>query len=572
MLEFRILGPIEVFVDGRPLQLGKGLERALLAVLVLSAGRPMSADELVSALWPERTPATATEMVRNGVARLRGRLGQEAIETTPAGYRLSADDDAVDIRRFEHLTASGSRSLEQGDAERAAIELSEALALWRGRPVPELDDTEAFAASLRALEELRIHAEEDRIEAELRLGRAPALIHELEALHAAHPYRERLLGQLMLALYQTGRQKEALDRYTAARRRLVDDVGLEPSPALQDLQHRILQQDPTLSSSLPAKRAVAVRNTGHRRLLLAAAAAVAIVGASAAVAAWPRGEGPAIPARGLVALDGNGRVKSAIPFAERPGLVAVDSNHVWVSSATSPTVVEVSLHGAPVKRSTGLPRGAFSLAASGGSVWAGNGFAGTISRINSKGRVVSTFRPEPHSEGRLPLVAVDGRLWVASQDGTLTRINPTTGRAIRTYRGIDKASAIAADGEHVWIAAATSDDVDQFDSRAGRIIRRIPVGGRPTAVAIGDGTVWALTPAESTLWRIDPKRGTVAGSIAVPASASVLATTPGHVWVAAGNSLLSLDTATNAPLRTQTLQHSIDDLAGFGGRIWASIG
>jgi DNA-binding SARP family transcriptional activator len=581
MLEFRALGPIEVTSNGTPMELPKGMDRVLLAVLVLAAPRAVPADELIEALWRERAPATAPEMIRNSVARLRARIGQGALETTSAGYRLVAAEETVDVRRFERLGASGAQALETGDAALASAELREALVLWRGRPLPELDDSPAYAPQLRALEELRLRVEEDRMEAELALGRAVLIVPSLEALHEEHPYRERLLGQLMLALYRAGRQKDALDRYTSARRRLVDEVGLQPAPELQELQKRILRQDPGLvdtarrDQSVESRPETAVRMGGRRRVLLATAVLVAAGAAAAIVAAWPRSRPVRIPARGLVALRAaSGRPKAATELHIGPGLLAVDAEHVWVASSDGPSVLEISSQNLVRPRVVHIPHTAFSLAAAGGSLWVGNSFDGTISRIDGRGRVVRTFRPEPHAEGRLPIgAAAGGGLWVASQDGTLTRLDPASGRRLRTYRGVGLAQAIAAGSNTVWIADARADVVEHFDARVGRVVGRVQVGGRAGPVIVGDGSVWALASLENTLSRIDPERNAVVEQISVPSETNSLAATPGRIWVgSAGGLLLAIDTGTNKIVKTESLGQPIDALATVDGVVWASVG
>lgn len=581
MLEFRVLGPIEVVSDGKRVALGKGTERALLGALVLAAGKPVSAGELIDALWGERPPATAPEMIRNYVARLRGRLGPELVETTPAGYRLVVTDEAIDLKRFEQLAAEGAQALEGGDPARASNELRQALALWRGRPAPELEDAQEYAPLLGALEELRLRVQEDWIEAELALGHAAQLVHELEVLHDRHPYRERLLRQLMLALYRSGRQKEALDRYASGRRRLRDDVGLEPSAELQELQHAILRQDPSLTPRRPTPPQAHPDGAGEtrpvptRRRRLAVVALVAVVAAAVATgfAEWPRAAAVALPSRGVVALDArSGRAVAAAPIRVRPGTLAVDGRHVWVSATNSAAVFRFSSQRPAEPRVVRIPQPAFSLAALDGSLWVANGFAGTMSRIAPSGRVSAAFRPEPRARGRLPLAAGSGQLWAASQDGTLTRFDPA-GHRLRTYSRIGEAEAIAIDGGRIWLALATSDAVERFDVHAGRAAGSTPVGGRPSDLVVGDGAVWALTPLENTLWRIDPKRNAVVQSFSVPSSSSVLAWTPGRIWVGSTDGvLLTIDTSSNKIVRTQSLARPIDGLAGDGRILWVSVG
>lgn len=581
MLEFRVLGPIEVFAEGERVELGKGMERALLAALVLAGGNPASTEELVTALWGERPPATAPEMLRNYVARLRGRLGSGLVETTPAGYRLAISDEAIDLRQFRRLAESGGRALEAGDPSRASADLRAALGLWRGRPLPELDDVPEYTPLVAALEEQRLHVQEEWVEAELALGRPGQVIHELEALHEQHPYRERLLGQLMLALYRSGRQKDALDRYASGRRRLLEDVGLEPSAELQQLQHGILRQDPALAAAPPsahvrvAEEARAALRVPARRRRIVAFAVVAVLGVGVAtgLAEWTSATSLAIPSRGIVELDArNGGAVSAVALHLRPGLLAVADGRVWAAAADSPAVLAFSARAPTRRHLVRIPEAAFSLAAAGRSLWVANGFRGTISRIDETGRV-TTFRPQPRASGRLPLAAGFGQVWVASQDGTLTRLDRTSAHGLRTYGDVGEAEAIAIGGDGIWLASATSDAVKRFDPHSRRVSASVPVGGRPTSIAIGDGSVWALTPLENTLWRIDPGRNAVVQKYSVPSGSTALAWTPGRIWIGFADGLLTaIDTGSNRIAKTQSLDRPIDGLVGAGRTLWASIG
>jgi DNA-binding SARP family transcriptional activator len=219
-MEFRILGPLEVVRDGRVLQVGGGRQLALLAVLLLHANEAVSVDRLVEELWGETPPPTAAKIVRNSVSLLRKALGDagELIRTHGQGYELVLAPGALDADRFERLLTEGRRALADCDAARSRALLEEALALWRG---PALADFvyEPFAQrKIGRLDELRLSALEERIEADLRLGRHAELVAELEPLVREHPLRERLRGQLMLALYRSGRQAEALAAYQEGRR------------------------------------------------------------------------------------------------------------------------------------------------------------------------------------------------------------------------------------------------------------------------------------------------------------------------------------------------------------------
>lgn len=582
MLEFRVLGPIEILSDGERVELGKGMARVLLGALVLAAGEPLSADELIAALWGERPPATALEMIRNYVARLRARIGHALVETTPAGYRLVVEHEAIDLKRFEHLAASGARALEDGEAARASDELREALGLWRGRPLPELDDVPQYAPLLGALEEQRLRAQEDWVDAELALGRPAQLVHRLETLHEQHPYRERLLAQLMLALFRSGRQKDALDRYASGRRRLLEDVGLEPGAELQELQLQILRQDPSLRqlpppavprSTAETSEIVTAVASRRRRLLPVAAAAVVAAAVVTGFAEWPRAGALSVPKRGLVAMQPtNGRLLSATPLHVKPGALAVEGPHVWIASADSATVLELSSRKTVRPRVVRVPQPAFAVSAAAGSLWIADGFVGTISRVGETDRV-ATFRPEPQARGRLPLVADSKGVWVASQDGTLTHLDPRTGRRIRTYDRVGQAQAIAIDRDRIWLGRATSDAVEDFDTRTGQVVKDVQVGGSPSAVAVGDGAVWVLTPLENKLLRIDPNRDAVAQSFSIPGDATALAWTPGRVWVGSADGvLLAIDTKSDTIAETRSIGRPIDALAGGAETLWASVG
>jgi DNA-binding SARP family transcriptional activator/pimeloyl-ACP methyl ester carboxylesterase len=244
-VEFRVLGPLEVAVDGKLVAVGGTKPRALLVRLLLDAGRTVTAERLVDDLWGDEPPETARKMVQVYVSRLRKLLPEGSLQTRAPGYQLTVPDGALDLERFEVLRAAGRAALEQGRHEEAARELRRALALWRGPALAGLEEPFAAAETAR-LEGLRSAALEERIQADLELGRVADVVSELEALVALHPLRERLRAQLMLALYRAGRQAEALATFQEARRVLADDLGIDPSQELRELELRILRHDPGL--------------------------------------------------------------------------------------------------------------------------------------------------------------------------------------------------------------------------------------------------------------------------------------------------------------------------------------
>jgi DNA-binding SARP family transcriptional activator len=260
---FRILGPLEVEEDGKPLPLGGPRQRALLAILLLRANQVVSNDRLTDELWGEDAPPTAAKAIQVYVSRLRKQVGARLVTRAP-GYVLLLDPSELDLTRFEQLVAKAR----QADLESAAGLLREALALWRGPPLADLE-YEAFAQTdIARLEELRLTALEERIDADLAARGHREALGDLEALVAAHPLRERLAGQLMLALYRSGRQAEALDAYQNTRRVLVDEIGLEPNPALQRLEKAILTQDSALDP--PEAPEVTPQATAPERAILVA--------------------------------------------------------------------------------------------------------------------------------------------------------------------------------------------------------------------------------------------------------------------------------------------------------------
>ncbi|GAA2317960.1 BTAD domain-containing putative transcriptional regulator [Nonomuraea roseoviolacea subsp. roseoviolacea] len=243
-MRFEILGPARVLgEDGAPVPLGGPRVRALLALLALDAGRVVGADRLIDGLYGERPPEGVANALQSQVSRLRRALGRERVEFHPAGYLLAADPEDVDARRFTRLAAEARTALAAGDTLRAAGLLHDALALWRGAPLADVPHAEPVVA---ALEELRLAAVEDRVQADLELGRHREVVAELRQLTAAHPLRERPHAQLMRALYGSGRQAEALTAYERARRVLDDELGIDPGPELSATHLAVLRGDPSL--------------------------------------------------------------------------------------------------------------------------------------------------------------------------------------------------------------------------------------------------------------------------------------------------------------------------------------
>jgi DNA-binding SARP family transcriptional activator len=269
-MEFGILGPMEVSNAGRVLPLGGTQQRALLAVLLLHANQVVSSGRLIDELWGDEPPESGTAALQVRISKLRKALGAggQAIVTRAPGYVIHVASDQLDLQRFERLVSEADRDLEGGDPGQASAKLDRALALWRGAPLADLAYESFAQPAIARLEELRLVARELRIEADLALGRHNELVGELRALIAAHPLREGMARQLMLALYRSGRQAEALEAYQTTRRRLVEQLGIEPGPGLQDLERSILRQDRSLdlAAAPTLLRSILVVGIGDRPL------------------------------------------------------------------------------------------------------------------------------------------------------------------------------------------------------------------------------------------------------------------------------------------------------------------
>jgi len=270
-VQFRILGPVEVVGDdGALIPLPAAKIRALLALLLVRRNARAGVDDLVDDLWDDDPPATATKTLQVYVSQLRKALGRERLETVGGGYLLRVDDDELDASRFEVLVARQ--------------EWATALELWRGPALADVRaESRACTAAANRLDEARLAAVEERVEADLGRGEHARLVGELEQLAAQHPWRERLHALLMLALYRSGRQAEALETYRRLRERLADELGLEAGRDLRELEQAILRQEPSLLRAVPAATPTIERRRLNRPALLAGAAALAAVAIAAAI-------------------------------------------------------------------------------------------------------------------------------------------------------------------------------------------------------------------------------------------------------------------------------------------------
>src|SRR6516162_5359027 len=438
VIDYRLLGPIEAGVDGRVLDIAGHKQLALLAVLVLRANQPVSRDVLVDWLWGEHPPPGVQHTLDVHISRLRKTLesaaGQQVVLTRPGAYLLRAAADNVDMRQFERLAEEGHRALAENAPDRAAAELSEALALWRGAPLADVSDEAFSQPEIARLNDLRMGIIEDRIEADLALGRHGGVVSELGALVAEHPLRERLYQLLMVALYRCGRQSEALAVYQQARRALVEELGIEPSPGLQRIERAVLAQDGSLD---PPPRPAPALAPGHAReegfprtaaarrarLPTAIAAGLALILAVAFLGGRPQTP-PVSAAPDTVAVINASRadLASVVAGIGRPGGIAYEAGTAWVTDTADGLLLRIDPAGQVVDRIP-VGRGPAGVVAGAGEIWVANEFDNAVSQVNPRaGTVVATI---PVGGGPVGLAYGSGSVWAANvTDATLSRIDP----------------------------------------------------------------------------------------------------------------------------------------------------
>jgi YVTN family beta-propeller protein len=578
VIEFHILGPVEARDGERLLALGGPRQRALLAILIIARGSVVPGDRLIDELWGERAPATAAKTLQGYISRLRKVLGEEVLLTSAGGYGLAVEDGQIDAFRFERLATQGHEALERGDAAAARELLASALELWRGQPFAGLA-YEPFAAREGArLEEARLVALEDHFEADLALGRDAELTGEIEELLGRHPLRERLRGQLMLALYRSGRHVEALDVYRRGRMALAEELGLEPGPDLRELEQRILEHDGSL------RRSRSPDLTGPRRgrrvpwvpvagLLLAGAIAAAAVelidGAGAPLRATPNT---------LAAIDvRSNRVTATIPVGARPRDVAVGSGSLWVANLDDQTVSRVSLSTLLPERTIPLDDTPVGLASAAGATWvvgsSPTATAVSVSRIDPEfDSVHATTRVGDVVPDSAAAIATEGRsLWMAPYGGELVRLDSNTGRVRSQVDPNASPAGLAVGDGAVWLTDADADNVVRVDPTG--VISRIAVGHEPNGIAVGGGGIWVADTGDDKVMRIDPGTVAATNTISVGAAPEGVTYGAGSIWVAdsGDGTVTRIDPHSLHVIATIKVGGSPQAIAVADGRAWVTV-
>lgn len=600
-LDFRVLGPLEAFgTDGRAIDLGGRQQQLVLAVLLVNRNAVVSVDRLIDALWGESSPPRAAKNIQVHVSRLRRALQdpsshdrpQEGIlRTRGNGYILELQQGQLDVDRFERLVEEARRALAADEPEHAGGVLEEALALWRGPPLADFAYDSFAQGEIARLEELRLAALEESFEAALVVGRHPELISDLQRLAAEHPLRERLRGQLMLALYRCGRKAEALRVYDDARRLLAEELGIEPSESLRRLHSAMLADDPALAAPAeqprPRRRAAASPAATPSRwllgvgglLLLSAALGVAMLGltrdrTTAGIAS--------VTPNSLARIDPDtNRVVAEIPVGARPASVVFANGALWVANLDDRTVSRVDPGEHRVVRT--LPTGSapLGLANTHGAVWAIGG-KGLVRRIdpefNEVAEPVEMLGAGTFLGGYGPLnhIAANGdALWaVTGAVGSaprLFRVDPRTRRAKAVLPVGLAPTAIAAGFGDLWVTDAFENTVSRVDP-LGVVERAITVGGGASAVAAGEGAVWVVSNVENSVARIDPQTNSVTATIPVGRHPSAIAVGSGSVWVANTDdgSVSRIDPETNRVVAEIPLGAAPAGLASGDGSIWVT--
>jgi len=570
-VEFRILGPLEVSSGDELLPLGGPNQRALLAILLLHANESVRRGSLIDEIWGESPPKTADVSLNGYVSKLRKLISNgsgTAIETHRDGYSLRVAPEQVDSHRFERLVAGARAARAQGRRPEAQEKLAAALGLWRGAPLADFVYAQFAQSEIARLEELRLAAVEDRFETELELGHEGAVVGELEKLVADHPLRERPTALLMLALHRAGRQAEALQAYERMRRLLAEELGLEPSETLQDLQRRILQRDSGLASTLP----VDVRSGRGRlpgRLLLGIAAAAGAVAIVVALA-FPRSEhGVRVAQDSLGILDPKtNRFVGDIPVGKSPTLVTYGEGAAWIANEHGRVVSRVDARTARVEDNISVPAPITGLAAGAGSIWLTSSEDGRVRRIDPTYNRLADRSTRACDGCGAALAFGEGALWTTDGFTTVARIDPSSTAARAPTELPRGAHDLAAGSGLVWVAGDGVTRVDPATLLPAGV--PIPTGGAGPIV-VGEGAVWVAVG--NRVVEINPDGGSVEASVRVGDNPRSIAAGEGAVWVANSSSgtISKIDPTKAVVVDTIHVGESPVGLAFGGGKLWVSM-
>jgi DNA-binding SARP family transcriptional activator/streptogramin lyase len=581
MVEFRVLGPLEVVDGDRRVHIRTGTQGALLAVLLLHANEFVPRDVLVDELWGDAPPPTATKIVQNSISRLRKTLpgGDSNLVTGDHSYALRVEESQIDGIRFERAVEQGRAALGAGDPSRAAEVLRMALLLWRGPALADFAYEEFAQREIARLEELHLVAVLERIEADLALGRHEQVIGELEALAGEHPFNERIRAQLMLSLYRAGRQVEALEVYRVTRETLVDELGVEPSEDLRHLEQAILRHDPELggpSRSWPPSLPLTTSRRAKAALALLTSIFIAlIVTALVFLAFGSDSHAVRLTSDSIAVVDGStGRLTSSIPSGgEQPVALALGDGSLWAANLYSRTVSRLDPQSGKLVTSIGTPGPPTALAAGDDAVWVADEFQGAVLRIEPRsGSIVDSLVV---GGGPSAIALTPGYVWVTDRvDGQVLRIDAEDDAVVGRIRVGSSPSGIVSGAGAIWVANELDRTVTRIATASGMVTRaRIPLGFAPAGLAYGAGALWVSGPESHVVARIDPRSNAVSRIIVAGNDPTGLAVAGGTIWIAdtLGRRLTAIDGQSGKVRRTLPLELTPDAMVASQGSVWVTV-
>jgi DNA-binding SARP family transcriptional activator len=584
-VEYRVLGPIEVVADGRRIAVGAGKQRALLALLLMNANTAVSVDRAVESLWNGQPPATATKVVQVLVSQLRKALAAgagEHIVTVGGGYMLRVEPDHTDVDRFEDLLEAGRIELAGGRPHDAEETLSGALAVWRGEAYADVAYEDFARDEIARLNERRLDAIEERFEAMLADRRHADAVSGLEQEVARHPLRERLVALWMVALHRSGRRAEALAAYDQARRRLTDELGIEPGERLQRLHGAMLESDEPEAS--PIQLHAPPRRRAAR--LLVAAAALLVAAAAGLLVVDQRGGGSVgistLPGDSVGLIDpSSGRIVAQYPVGQTPTMVVARGHVAWTVNTDSRTVSRVGPAGRRDDAVRGTPA---DLVLADGTIWVSyytlskNRIRFGVARydpatLGSKGRI-GLPRTGPGGVSPLaPLAFAGGLVWVGAPAGHLTAINPTNMQVAKTVKMPGLVRGLCADQNGLW-ALLDVGTLLRADPHTGAVRQQIPIDTPHALDVAADGRfVWVSDGITGNVWRIAPGPPVETTSFDVGDSAQHLAAVPGGVWTTSSvdGTVTRIDASTGHRTRVR-VGNAPSGVAVSSAGVWASVG
>ena len=554
-MEIRILGTVELHVGEQLVKLGGPKQRAVLALLALNPGEIVTRDRLIEALWGEDPPDGVAHRLDVQVSRLRTALRDAGVDPTTVervdgGYFLQAETVRVDAVEAEHLVDDARRLLAENAPEDARAAADEALALWRGRPLDELADDFASQAAARRLEDLHLAALEARAEADLALGCHHEALGRLQRLAASEPLREPVHALLMLALYRSGREADALRLYDELRRRLSLELGAATGEQVRRLHEAILRHDPEIAPERRVRPPVRGRRTPRRRALVAAVLAAGVAIAALVVVATG-GEAPREPVGGIIEAPvaddhlafidlRSGRVLGSHSLADELGeeqamAWAQGDAADWAVSSNG-TLLKLDLREHRVVRSVGLGLSVQAIAVGLGSVWVAAGDRPVLVRLGETyADVQQRYRlptlASPKGDGLTGVAIGGGSVWVAQGERRVLRMDPRSGRVLAKIPAPGAWSLATAPGA-IWVAGGEMGGAYRIDPAVNAVVVRVDLDPFVCCVAAGGGHVWAMN---HRVWKLSSE-GHVLSSTPIDGDGANLSWTGGALWVAEGRS------------------------------------